>query len=105
MVGCLRNIVDNVSKYGNFLTQALEFSLTLESNDYIIVAASALLPFFIVSTYLIEKVGTTTWASVSATKFIQFVNVSASLLVPCYLSHSTQANPGERSVRRQRGAK
>ncbi|GMH59320.1 hypothetical protein TrLO_g1570 [Triparma laevis f. longispina] len=93
MVGCLRNIVDNVSKYGNFLTQALKFSLTLESNDYIIVAASALLPFFIVSTYLIEKVGTTTWASVSATKFIQFVNVSASLLVPCYLSHSTQANP------------
>ena len=93
IVGNIRNIVENVSKHGNFLAQALKFNASLEAIDYYVMGATAALPVFVVASFLIEKAGATPYLSNFATKILQTLNVSASLLVPCAICHYTQANP------------
>ena len=57
VVGNIRNIVENISKHGNFLAQALKFNASLDAIDYYVVVATAALPVFVVVSFLIEKAG------------------------------------------------
>jgi len=89
----LHNILNNINKHGNLLAKALEFNASLSDEDHWVIASSLLLPLFILLAWAIEKTASSPSVPSGTSKFLHFINCTASLFAPGYVCHHFQANP------------
>ena len=93
LISNLRAVADSVNKNGFFWSTAIKLEATLNSEDYLIIAATMGLSIFILLALAIEKASTTTFVPSVVANLLHVINCVASLAVPWILCDKTLASP------------